>query len=281
MTDRALRRYAYFPGCTLATTAVEYDASGRAAAQALGVDLHELEGWNCCGATFPLSTENVMDLIGPARNLIAAEQRQEDLVTLCAVCFNVLRRTDGFLKAHAAETDRMNQFLEPGRFAGSGRVRHLLEVLRDDLGWEAVAARVTRPLTGLKVAPYYGCMLLRPSAEMGLDDAEAPTILSDLLRALGAESRPMSHATECCGSYLLVSQPEVTSRLSQDILRSAKRAGAQAIVTACPLCRHNLEQADSARAADRLPVVYFTQLLAAALGLPEHAPQGLLQETAA
>jgi heterodisulfide reductase subunit B len=281
MTPEAHKPYAYFPGCTLATTAVEYDASGRAAAQALGLDLQELEEWNCCGATFPLSTENVMDMIGPARSLIAAETRQEDLVTLCAVCFNVLRRTDRFLKTHDAEADRLNQFLDPRHYAGSGHVRHFLEVLRDDLGWEAVAGHVTRPLSGLQLAPYYGCMLLRPAAEMQMDDVEAPSIMSDLIRALGAEPRLMSHATECCGSYLLVSQPGLTDRLSQDIVRSARRAGAQAIVTACPLCRHNLDQAEHNRApADRMPVVYFTQLLAAALGLSEHAPQGLVLEAA-
>jgi len=282
MSAEAARKYAYFPGCTLATTAVEYDASGRAVARALGLELRELEEWNCCGATFPLSTENVMDMIGPARSLIAAEARQEDLVTLCAVCFNVLRRTDRFLKTHPVETERMNLFLEAGHFAGSGRVRHLLEILRDDLGWEAIAARVTRPLTGWRLAAYYGCMLLRPSAEMQLDNAEAPTILGDLIRALGAESVPISHATECCGSYLLVSQPAVTDRLSQDILRSARRAGAQVVLTACPLCRHNLDQTQRGLpAAERLPILYFTQVLAAAFGLAEHAPAALSPEAVA
>jgi heterodisulfide reductase subunit B len=282
MSAVGARTYAYFPGCTLATTAVEYDLSGRAVAQALGLELRELPEWNCCGATFPLSTENVMDMIGPARSLIAAEASQEDLVTLCAVCFNVLRRTDRFLKTHPVETERLNLFLEAGHYLGSGRVRHLLEILRDDQGWQAVAAQVTRPLTGWRMAAYYGCMLLRPAAEMQLDDPEAPTILGDLIRALGAEPVSMSHATECCGSYLLVSQPGVTDRLSQDIVQSARRAGAQAVVSACPLCRHNLEQAQRGEPeAERLPIVYFTQVLAAALGLSEHTPHLLAAETAA
>jgi heterodisulfide reductase subunit B len=134
----------------------------------------------------------------------------------------------------------------------------------------------------MRLAGYYGCMLLRPSAEMQLDDVEAPTLLADLIRMLGAESVAMSHATECCGSYLLVSQPDVTNRLSQDIVRSARRAGAQAVLTACPLCRHNLEQTQQGLTpAERLPVFYFTQALAAALGLAEHTPAELMLEGAA
>jgi heterodisulfide reductase subunit B len=266
------KRYAYFPGCTLSTTATDYDASGRAVAAALGVDLAELPDWNCCGATFPLSAENVMDLIGPARTLIAAEQQGEEVAALCAVCYNVLKRSDFFLRTHPDAADRLNLFVEEGDYTGSTRVRHLLDILRDDVGWETVRARVTTPLAGMKLAPYYGCMLLRPQAEMNLDDPEVPTILHDLLFALGAQPVTFSHQAECCGSYLLVSQPQAAGRVSNKVIESARLAGAAMIVTACPLCQYNLTQPQKNLPADqKLPVVYFTQVVAAAFGLPEHA----------
>lgn len=273
------KHYSYFPGCTLATTARSYDQSGRAIAEALGIELAELPDWNCCGATFPLSVENIMDMIGPARMLIASEAQQGDLAALCAVCYNVLKRTDHFLKTHSEATERLNLFVEEGQYTGQARVRHLLGILRDDVGWEAIAARTTMPLKGLRAAPYYGCMLLRPQPEIGLDDQEAPTVLHDLLSALGATPVSMSHATECCGSYLLVSKPHAIERLSEKIVGSARRAGANLIVTACPLCQHNLtqSQAHAAKAA-RLPVVYFTEVMAAAFGMLDHAGEVRLPE---
>lgn len=271
MTEAA-QRYAYFPGCTLSTTATDYDASGRAVAAALGLPLQDLPEWNCCGATFPLSAENVMSLIAPARMLIAAEAGGRELVALCAVCFHVLKRTDHFLKTHAEAADRLNAFVEEGDFHGSTGVHHLLGILRDDVGWEAVRQRVTTPLAGLRLAPYYGCLLLRPQAEMGLDDPEAPTILHELIDALGAEAVTFPWQAECCGSTLLVSEPKATDRLSKNVVESARAAGAHTIVTACPLCQYNLalSQADAEPSA-RLPVVYFTQAMAAAFGLAEHA----------
>ncbi len=265
-------RYAYFPGCTLSTTATDYDASGRAVAEALGLPLQDLPGWNCCGATFPLSAENVMNLIAPARMLIASEADGREIVTLCAVCFNVLKRTDHFLKTHAEAAERLNAFVEEGDFRGSTGVHHLLGVLRDDAGWEAIRQRVTSPLTGLRMAPYYGCLLLRPKAEMGLDDPEAPTILHELIKALGAEAVSFAWQAECCGSTLLVSEPEASNRLSKNVVESARAAGADVLVTACPLCQYNLNMAQAeVDPGARVPVVYFTQAMAAAFGLAEHA----------
>jgi heterodisulfide reductase subunit B len=262
------KRYAYFPGCTLSTTATDYASSGLAVAAALGIDLAELPDWNCCGATFPLNTENVMDMLGPARTLIAAEEQGADVATLCAVCFNVLRRSDHFLRIHAAETERLNWFIEEGDYTGTVQVRHLLGILRDDIGWEAVRARVSAPLEGMKIAPYYGCLLLRPHAEMALDDPEAPSILHDLIAALGAEPVSFPNQAECCGSYLLVSQPKATDRLSHNVVESARGVGAGMIVTACPLCQYNLTRAQTHLPEPaRLPVVYFSQVMAAAFGL--------------
>lgn len=259
-----VKRYAYFPGCTLITTAQDYDKTGRAVADALGLSLEELPDWNCCGATFPLNVENVMTLIAPARVLMAGEQAEADVATLCAVCFNVLRRAGHFLRTHPDALNRLNLFVEEGDYTGAGQARHLLGILRDDLGWEAVKERVTTPLETLRVAPYYGCLLLRPEDEINLDNPEAPTVLHDLLTALGAEVVDFSHQVECCGSYLLVSQPEATHRASERIVKAAQAAGADVIATACPLCQYNLT-----RVGIQVPVLYFTQLMAAAFGLPE------------
>jgi len=266
------RIYSYFPGCTLATTAVDYDSSGRAVAAALDLELRELPGWNCCGASFPLSAENVMNFIAPARALIAAQESGHDMATLCAVCFHALKRSDSFLRTHPEAADRLNAFVTEGDFDGRVHVRHLLGILRDDVGWEVVRSRVAAPLQGLRTAPYYGCLLLRPEAEMELDRPEAPRVLHDLLESLGAEAVGFARQAECCGSTLLISAPDANQRLSAAVVESARAAGAGIVVTACPLCKFNLDRAqDGLPPAERLPVAYFTQVMAAAFGLAEHA----------
>jgi heterodisulfide reductase subunit B len=275
------KRYSYFPGCTLATTAVDYDTSGRAVAAALDIDLREVPDWNCCGASFPLSAENVMGFVAPARVLIAAQESGDDLATLCAVCFNVLKRSDAYLRRHAEATDRLNAFVTEGDYNRRVNVRHLLGVLRDDVGWQAVQQRVVAPLRAFRAAPYYGCLLLRPAPEMEFDDPETPSVLHDLLRALGAEVVGFSHQTECCGSTLLVSAPAANQRLSAAIIDSARSAGATIVITACPLCKFNLDRAQEGRPqAEMVPVAYFTQAMAAAFGIPEQAGPAFKREVA-
>ncbi len=259
---------AYFPGCTLSTKATGYDRSGRAVAQALDMALAELPEWQCCGATFPLATDNTMALIAPTRLLTQAQKAGGHVTTLCAICFHVLRRTQNFLQKQPEALDRINWFTEEP-YAGTTRVSHFLELLRDDLTWQGLAGRVTRPLNGLKLAPYYGCLLLRPQAEIGLDSADEPRILHDCLSALGAEVVDFPYQSECCGSYLAVSKPELPEKLAKEILASAKRNGAQALVTACPLCQFNLDYPQRLNNGDSLPVLYFTQPMAVALGLDE------------
>jgi len=265
-------RVPYYPGCTLSTQARGYDRSGRAVAAALGLVLEELPDWQCCGATFPLTLDDSMALIAPTRVLCQAQAAGERVVALCAICFHVLRRSQALLRRDPAMLERINWFIED-EYRGTVQVAHLLELLRDEVGWEQVAERVTRPLAGLRVAPYYGCLLLRPYDEIGLDDPEAPTILHDLLRALGAEPVDFPYAIECCGAYLTTRSPRISATLAEEILASARECGAQAIATACPLCQFNLDYPQRAEAAARtgseLPVLYFTQLMAVALGLPE------------
>ena len=275
----------YYPGCTLSTKAQGYDRSGRAVARALGLELQELDDWQCCGATFPLTLDDSMALIAPARVLYQAQQAGERVATLCAVCFHVLRRSQALLQRDPAMLERINWFTEQ-EYRGV-RVVHFLEILRDEIGWEALAARcksaslqVRNPkskiqnlqsvnLQSLRLAPYYGCLLLRPEDEIGLDDPENPTILHDLLRALGAEPVDFPYSIECCGSYLTVKDPQISGTLAREVVASARECGAQAIVTACPLCQFNLDYPQREVGGDALPVVYFTQLMAVALGLPQ------------
>jgi heterodisulfide reductase subunit B2 len=263
--------YTYFPGCTLSTKASGYDVSGRAAAKALDMAFEDLAEWQCCGATFPLATDNSMAMIAPSRMLAQAEKSGGEVTTLCAVCFHVLRRTQHFLNQKPEMLERINWFTEEP-YAGTARVTHFLELLRDRLTFPVLKEKVVRPLTGLKAAPYYGCLLLRPQEEIGLDDAEQPKILHDCLEALGCEVVSFPYQVECCGSYLAVSKPEVPEALSAEILASARQSGADLIVTACPLCQYNLDYAqrpDAGLEGERLPVVYFTQMMAAALDLDE------------
>ncbi len=262
----------YYPGCTLSTKATNYDRSGRAVAKALGMELEELEEWQCCGATFPLAVDNSLALIAPTRVLYQAEQAGEQVAALCAICYHVLKRTQNALENDDEMRERINWFTEQ-EYQGKVKVVHFLEVLRDQFGWEALKERVVKPLKGLRVAPYYGCLLLRPYDEIHLDDPEDPSILHDLVRALGAEAVDFPYNIECCGSYLTVKEPTVSEGMSQNIVESAREAGAQLIVTACPLCQFNLDypqrEENGGRSGDEIPVVYFTQLVAMALGLPE------------
>ena len=261
----------YFPGCTLSTKARSLDVAARAAASSLGVPLQELPDWTCCGATFPLAVDNLMALSGPARILADARLLGAELVTLCAACYNILQRTNHWLRAQPEKRDTLNYFIERD-YRGDLRVMHYLELLRDVVGFETVAARVVRPLAGLRVAPYYGCLLLRPPGELGLDDPERPTLLGRLLASLGCQVVEYPMAAECCGSYLAVSAPEAAAECTSNVLLSAARAGADCIVAACPLCHFNLGAwQDSARqrhpSFGGLPVYYFTELLALALGV--------------
>ncbi len=221
----------YFPGCTLSTKAAGYDRSGRAVAAALGMAFEEITGWQCCGATFPLATDNSMALVAPTRILAQAEKAGDTVATLCAICYHVLKRTQAALARDADMLERINWFTE-NPYHGGVRVVHFLEMLRDQLTWEGLRAQVKRPLGGLKVAPYYGCLLLRPAKEMQLDDPERPTILHDCLLALGAEVIDFPYAVECCGSYLAVEKAEVPDRLAHTIIASARANGADALVTA-------------------------------------------------
>jgi heterodisulfide reductase subunit B len=234
----------YYPGCTLKTTAKNFDESTVATARALDIELVEPERWNCCGTVHALASDDVMHYLAPIRNLIQAALDDSDK----------MEKIRGIMEK------------EP-EYGGSVQVVHFLEVLKE-LGWDNVAARVKRPLTGLKVAPYYGCLLLRPR-QFGIDDTDSPTIFENLLEALGAEVVDFSLKTKCCGAYHTVHLKEVVADLSHRILQKAVNAGADIVATACPLCEFNL--GDRQREVklqysgfENVPVVYYTQLMALA-----------------
>lgn len=271
-------RVSYFPGCTLNTTGKGFDNAVRASAAAVGLELVELPEWNCCGATYPLIIDNMLELAAPAHVLLAARDhglgsdgQGRILTTACTTCYNVLKRTNKFLREHEEERERINAFVE-GDYAGEVEVKDILQLLRDDIGFQAVQEKVCIPLAGLKVASYYGCMVLRPPSEVAYDDPDHPTSLDDLMVALGATAVDFPHKNECCGAYLAVKAPDVTREMVYTVVRSAQAAGAEALVTNCPLCQFNLDkqQAEMRKtyAGYRpVPVFYFSQLMGLALGL--------------
>lgn len=264
-------KVSYFPGCTLNTTGKGFDNAVRASAAAVGLELAELADWNCCGATYPLIVDNMLELAAPAHVLVAARDEGSIVTTACTTCYNVLRRTNRFIQEHEDERDRINTFIE-AEYSGEVEVKDILHLLRDDVGFDLIGKRVERPLTGLKVAAYYGCMVLRPPAEVAYDDPEFPHSLDDLLWALGADVVDYPHKNECCGAYLAVKDPGITREMVYVILRSVQMAGAEAVATNCPLCQFNLDkqQAEMRKihAGYRpVPVFYFSQLMGLALGL--------------
>jgi len=263
----------YYPGCTLKTKAKNLEDSAIAAMEALGMELVELPRWNCCGTVYSFAGDEELHQLAPVRNLIRVKETGSDKVaTLCSFCYNTLKRADLLVRNNPDKMHTLNTFMEEEiDYQGDVDVVHLLEVLRDDVGWDAIAEKVQKPLEGLKVAPYYGCTLLRPE-EIAIDDVERPTIMHDLLKTIGCNVVDFPYATECCGSYQIISNPDFVSQRAWDILSSAVRRKADAIVLTCPLCDANLGQTQKEFIEKRsdftgIPILYFTQLLALALGL--------------
>ena len=271
-------KISYFPGCTLKTTARNFEDSALASLKVLGVDLVELSRWNCCGTVYSLATDDLMHHLAPVRDLIRVkEEGASTVVTLCSMCYNTLKQANELVKADSEKLDKINQFMyrEEVDYDGSVEVTHLIEILRDEVGWEALKKKVTRPLEGIRLAPYYGCLLVRPTAA-ALDDAEQPHLLEELLEALGAEVIDYPYKTECCGSYHTITNVGLVMERTYTILTSAFQHGAEAVVVSCPLCDFNLDSRqknlqDKFSGFERIPVFYFTQLLSVALGLDAEA----------
>lgn len=266
-------RIPYFPGCTLYARARGLDNSTRAALAALGIELAELPQWTCCGTVFPLAQDNYIGMVAAARILAnAAKAGDGRLVTVCSFCYHVLKRVNYAVKNNQEAKDKLNNYLEES-YAGETRIVHPLELIRDEIGFASLQSKAGGKLRGLKAACYYGCMLVRPAAELAFGDPDNPTIMEEMVDALGGEPVDFSWKTKCCGSYQLLNASDLVVERVRDILSAAAARGAQAIVTSCPLCQFNLDWVQEkfvpkTNGFSKIPVLYFTQLLGAAIELP-------------
>ena len=258
-------KVSYFPGCTLKNKAKDLDLYAYRSAEALGVTLEEIKDWQCCGGVFTTAVDEVATKLSSVRALKAARDAEQPLITVCSACHNVIKQTNHAMQNNKAFADKVNRYLaQDGGYFGETEIYHYLEMLRDLVGFDTVKSKVVNSLKGKKIAAYYGCLLLRPNTVMRMDDPENPTIMENFIRSLGADAVVYARRNECCGGYISVESPESAKRNSNAIIENAKAAGAEMIVTACPLCKYNLEK----NGAD-IPVVYFTELLADALGVKE------------
>lgn len=266
-------KISYYPGCTLKTRAKNLEVSALAAMKALGIEVEELPRWNCCGAVFSLADDDLIHVIAPVRDLIRVQQQGHDTVmTLCSMCYNTLARANELMKTDEVKRKTINDFMdEEPDYAGEVKVVHLLDFLRDEYGWDKLKEKVKVPLSGLKVAPYYGCTLLRPK-DVAIDHPDNPQALHNFLEALGADVIDFPGAIECCGTYQVLGNPEAALSVSHNILKDATNHGAEALALACPLCDYNLGRKQDTmlgkfEGMQEVPVYYFTQLLAIALGV--------------
>ena len=256
--------FSYYPGCTLKTKAKDLDIYARKSAEALGVTLEELPEWQCCGATYPMASDEIASKLSSVRALMSAKSLGNDLVTLCSACHHVIKRVNWDMKNNEDLRTKVSNYMKTEEYCGDTKVIHYLELLRDVIGFDNIKAKVINPLKGKKIAPYYGCMLLRPSKQMQFDNPENPTIIEDFIRAIGAEPVEYPYKNECCGGYVAMSNNDLAMKKSENVVGSAKENGADCIITACPLCLYNL---DANTVENKLPVYYFTELLAEALGV--------------
>jgi heterodisulfide reductase subunit B len=261
-------RYTYYPGCTSETTAVEFGHSTEAVCEALEIELVELEDWNCCGASSAHSLDHELGLALPGRNVALAQEAGMDMVIPCPACYQHCRDANIKMREDEAWREKMERILH-FRYEGKARPRHLLEVLVNDLDKDELEELVTRPLEGLKVASYYGCVLVRPPELTGWDDPEHPVTMDDLMSVLGAEVVDWSYKVDCCGASLTLSRGDIVAELSTKIVEGAAEAGADCIVSACGMCEINLDTRQTPRSGEKMPIFYFTELMALALELPE------------
>ncbi|NMC28376.1 MAG: heterodisulfide reductase subunit B [Syntrophomonadaceae bacterium] len=263
---------AYYPGCSLHALAHEYDLSTRLVCERLGINLQEVPDWNCCGATAAHSLDHSLNVALSARNLQLVDYiKMKEVMTPCSGCFSRL-------KSGVTELQKVSVREEAEATTGNSlvsatdvKVYHLLQLLTEKVDHEKIEELLVKPLQGLKLAAYYGCLITRPKAVVQFDDPEQPTSMDRLLQAVGAETVKWSHKAECCGGGFAISQTDIVVDLGGQVLEAARQAGASAIVVACPMCQANLDTRQRAIEAERarnydMPIIYFTQLLGLALG---------------
>ena len=261
-------KVSYFPGCTLKNKAKDLDLYAYKSAEALGVTLEEIENWQCCGGVFTTAKNEVATKLSSVRALAAARDSEKELVTLCSACYNVLKQVNNDVQTDEMVDFKVNNYLKEDNieYHGETNVLHYLEILRDVVGWDNVKKAVKNPFTGKKIGAYYGCLLLRPGNVLKLDDPENPQLLEDFIKAIGGTPVIYAQRNECCGAYTMFEDNSIPENRSKKILANAEDMGADFLVTSCPLCRYNLLKN---KGESKLDVVYFTELLAEALGLKE------------
>ncbi len=258
--------FSYYPGCTLRTKAKELDKYARLSAQALGITLEEPADWQCCGGAYTTAKDEIATKLSAVRTLNSAKELDRPLVTVCSACHNVIKQTNFDIQTDEEFTQKINNYMKLDTpYQGETTVYHYLEMLRDVVGFDKLKEKVTNPLKGKKIAAYYGCLLLRPSKALAMDDPENPTIIEDFIKAIGATPVIYAQRNECCGGYITLEDKAQASKRSSSVMNGAEENGADMIITACPLCLYNLKK----NSGSQLPVVYFTELLAQALGLTE------------
>lgn len=272
-------KIAYYPGCSLLSTSAEYAQSAEAVLEALDVELDEVQDWVCCGATPAHATSHLLGVALPAITLAAAEKQGHDrLVTCCAACYSRLKQSSAELCADAAFLNEVNDIIEE-EYSGRLEVLHLLELLTHHIGISVIQSHIKKPLRGLKVACYYGCLISRMAKPLRMDNVEYPMLMDNLLEAAGAEVVPWPYKTECCGAALTLARQDAVVRLSGQVVEMAKEFSADIIAVVCPLCQANLDmyQSNAESKSGRslsTPVLFFTQLLGLAMGL-SHRRLGL------
>jgi len=258
-------RFTYYPGCTSGTTAIEFGLSTDAVCECLGIELVELEDWNCCGASSAHSLDHELAYSLPARNVALAQKEGLDIVAPCPACYQHVLAADLRLREDEAWRREMEEVLD-FTYVGEGRTRHLLEVLSEPEVLEQIRRQTTRPLSGLRVASYYGCVLVRPPEITGWDDPEHPTKMDQIVRALGAEPVDWSYKVDCCGASLALTRADVVINLSTRLAEAAQEAGADVVACACGMCQINLDTRQAQ--GEKIPALYFTELMGLAFELP-------------
>lgn len=259
----------YYPGCTVrAHQKDNFEREALAILKALNIPVEELSEWECCGAVYPLTNDEYAPLLSSVRALKTTQtDKKEGLLTLCTACYHVLKRVNHRMNTDAEAKRRVESYLK-SEYDGNTQVLHLIEVLRDMVGYKNLKEHVVNPLENEKIACYYGCLFLRPQKELGLLDPENPKLMEEILEVLGAKAINYPYKTDCCGAYHASNQEEISNSASLKIVNAAKKAGATQLVTACPLCKHNLEHCQKELKEDqRLPVNYITVPIAKALGV--------------
>ncbi|MBQ9995046.1 MAG: CoB--CoM heterodisulfide reductase iron-sulfur subunit B family protein [Clostridia bacterium] len=259
-------KIAYYPGCTLKNKAKDLDRYAIEAAAALGYELEEIENWQCCGGAYTSAKDEIATKLPAVRALANGRDNGGRVLTVCSACYNVLKQTNHEFTVNPDFNLRVNNYMKPDtEYHGEADVLHYLELLRDEIGFNNLAKKVVKPLKGKKIAAYYGCLLLRPSDVLAFDSPENPEIMENFIRALGAEPVIYPMRNECCGGYITLEDRNQAKKRSSAVVESAKDMGADFMITACPLCLYNLTK----NANDPIPVRYFTEVLAEALGLIE------------